>query len=271
MNLISYPIIGQEKELPFYVFGVGIQYWQFPTLREAGFEHPQILYCTKGEGKLIVDGMTYTITPNTAFYLPTNVKHEYYSITDEWYTNWIAFDGFAVEKTLKTFGLSNAAVFTLTDTERLYRILKQIHYTLRSDSLYGNYHASTFLYEYLIEFNRIINNKISANYPSSNTMTTIMNYINQNYSSEITLENLCEISGITGQHMCRLFKQHLNSRPMEYIAKKRLQEAKRLLRITHKSIAEIASAVGYNDSTYFSMIFKRYEKVTPTEYRKSKL
>ena len=60
----------------------------------------------------------------------------------------------------------------------------------------------------------------------------------------------------------------MKMRPMEYISRKRVTQAKELLLSTSKSIEEIAKLAGYDNPTYFGMVFKKYEGTTPTDCRK---
>ena len=51
-----YPVIGDEKNLPFYVVGLGIESWQFTIKRADGYEYPQIFLSRSGEGEVIING-----------------------------------------------------------------------------------------------------------------------------------------------------------------------------------------------------------------------
>lgn len=53
-----YPVIGDEKNLPFYVVGLGLESWQFPIKRADGYEYPQIFLSRSGEGEVIINGET---------------------------------------------------------------------------------------------------------------------------------------------------------------------------------------------------------------------
>ena len=94
-----------------------------------------------------------------------------------------------------------------------------------------------------------------------------VDHINYNYASPITLDDLCGAAGVSKQHLCLLFRNTLNMRPMEYAAKRRIQEAKALLMGTDKSIEEISEEVGFGSESYFCKLFKRYEGMTPTDFR----
>ena len=66
-----------------------------------------------------------------------------------------------------------------------------------------------------------------------------------------------------------LFKEHVGMSPMRYITEQRIKKARELLLETELSILEIAREVGIADQNYFSRMFKKYTKVSPTEYRSS--
>ena len=59
-------------------------------------------------------------------------------------------------------------------------------------------------------------------------------------------------------------------RPLEYIAERRMAEAKSLLVNSDMPIGDIGKKVGYSDRNYFGIVFRRAEGVSPGEYRRSK-
>ncbi len=75
------------------------------------------------------------------------------------------------------------------------------------------------------------------------------------------------MSGVTKQHFVG-FKEQMRMRPMEYLARQRVSAAISMLLATDKSIAQIGAEVGYENPTYFGMVFKKYEGITPTDCRK---
>ena len=83
------------------------------------------------------------------------------------------------------------------------------------------------------------------------------------------MEELCAVSGVSKQYLCLLFRNSLGSRPMEYITKRRIQAAKELLTATDKTIEEIAAETGFCTPSYFCKLFRRYEGITPTGFRRA--
>ena len=100
-----------------------------------------------------------------------------------------------------------------------------------------------------------------------NQLSPVIEYIDKNYQKDITLVELADLIDLSPQYLCRLFKECLNIRPFEYLARKRVQQAKLLLLEGRWNINEIASMVGYNDCSYFCAVFKKHEMLSPAEFR----
>lgn len=264
----DYPIIGEERNLPLYLINMGLQDRQDHILRKNGYPCDQLLYCTRGSGTLIFDNVSHTILPYTAIFLPANYPHEYYANEYFWDIHWIVPGGRALPDLLSHFRLTDAAVYKLSETHTLETIFRSMHESLRSDSLYGNYRASGYLYDFFIEFNRLISHKETAaiNNPA---LIKAIDYINLHFKESIRMSELCDLCNITKQHICLLFRTSLHTRPMEYITKKRLQYSKELLINSARTIEDIAYECGFCTPSYFCKMFKRYEGITPTQFKRT--
>lgn len=103
------------------------------------------------------------------------------------------------------------------------------------------------------------------------TMTqlrTVLQYVDQHYSENITLSDLARLANMSSQYFCHIFKNLTGKRPVDYINYLRINKAVRLLSDSQLNISEIAMAVGFNDSNYFSRLFKKYQKTSPSVMRK---
>ncbi|MBQ5334228.1 MAG: AraC family transcriptional regulator [Oscillospiraceae bacterium] len=268
MFFCDYPIIRNEKELPIYLLNMGQQHCQDHIIRTEGYPCPQILYCTKGSGTLHMDGKTFHIPPYTAIFMPAFHPHEYYPEEDVWDIHWVVPSGHSAEDILKHFGLTEPKVYELKEVKMLEHIFRKMHEAIRADSVFGNYRASGYLYDFLIEFYRLISSVGTTGAPNSALMKAV-DYINFNYALPISMDDLCSVSGVSKQYLCLLFRKTLGSRPMEYIAKRRIQAAKELLTSTDKTIEEIAAETGFCTASYFCKLFKRYEGITPSHFKKA--
>ena len=95
-----------------------------------------------------------------------------------------------------------------------------------------------------------------------------INFINNHYFEQISLEDVSRILNVDKSHFCRLFKGITGMSFVDYLNYVRIQKAEKLLSETLKSVSEIAFETGFLSSSYFSEIFKRNNFITPREYRK---
>ncbi len=97
----------------------------------------------------------------------------------------------------------------------------------------------------------------------------IADYISENCTHEISLEDLAERFYLSKYYICRVFKEVTGYNVNEYIHINRIQYAKRLLEETDRSIADISEIVGYGSVTHFEKMFKVYMTISPLKYRKT--
>ncbi len=95
-----------------------------------------------------------------------------------------------------------------------------------------------------------------------------MNYISTNFSSPLTLEEVASHLHLNPTYFSRIFKESFGSSFKEYLTYVRIEEAKRLLSNTDYSLLDIAIAVGFDNQSYFTSVFKKSTGVTPGQYRK---
>lgn len=96
-------------------------------------------------------------------------------------------------------------------------------------------------------------------------------YIQQHYTEPMTLDDIAASIHVSKSECCRCFKRAVNLTPFEYLMHYRiLQAADKILQNDRNtsSISELASSVGFNNTSYFNKLFKKYFDCTPTEYRK---
>lgn len=103
---------------------------------------------------------------------------------------------------------------------------------------------------------------------SIHQLRTVLEYVDQHYSENISLSQMANLSNMSNQHFCRVFKNITGKRPMDYINYLRINKAVALLEKSNFNISEIAMAVGFDDSNYFSRLFKKYQKTSPSALRK---
>lgn len=93
-------------------------------------------------------------------------------------------------------------------------------------------------------------------------------YIDAHYSQDLYLERIAEEMSLSPKYISRLFKETTGTNLTDYISVRRIAEAKRLLAETDLKNDDIASRVGILSRATFFRLFKKYEGVTPQDYRR---
>jgi YesN/AraC family two-component response regulator len=98
-----------------------------------------------------------------------------------------------------------------------------------------------------------------------------LKYIEENFSEEsFSLNSVAGAIGVSSNYFSSIFSQEMQITFIEYVTKKRMEKAKKLLSQTQLHSSEIAGEVGYKDPHYFSFVFKKTVGCTPREYRNGK-
>ena len=106
-----------------------------------------------------------------------------------------------------------------------------------------------------------------ASEKSVSQVETAKEYIRDNYSKDISLDDVSRRVNISPYYFSKIFKEETGEGFVEYLTGVRMEKAKELLSTTECSMKEICSMVGYSDPNYFSRSFKKNVGVTPTEYK----
>ena len=97
----------------------------------------------------------------------------------------------------------------------------------------------------------------------------ILRYIDENFSRDISMNDLSEITGLSSDYMSRKFKEVLHMPPSEYLRKFRIARAMELLCTTDMSVTEVAEQTGFSDVSLFSRVFKQAVGIPPVSYKKN--
>lgn len=95
----------------------------------------------------------------------------------------------------------------------------------------------------------------------------ILQYIQENYNKDITLETVADHFNISYSYLSRYYKQQTGANFIESLYELRMQKAREMLKCTSMKINQVAESVGYNNVNHFIKIFKKYEGVTPGKFR----
>lgn len=101
--------------------------------------------------------------------------------------------------------------------------------------------------------------------------SSIVEVLEAHLFSNLTVEQLATLCGLSLSTFKREFKKHFNDSPASYIRERRLKKAAELLKHSAYSVSEICYQVGYEDGSYFSRMFHQKFQLSPTDFRNNSL
>lgn len=266
-----FPVITEsDKKLPFYLIDAGCDWNQEHILRPNGYFY-QWIQCVQGEGELLADGKTFRVKEGMAMLLLKGISHEYYAISPNWIVDWIVFDGHQVEHFLKhTAGIKTSGALYVSRPDIFHSKIRSVLDNDESDYTFKSIKYSSIIYSILtdiVQYASIhLNNSAFNQYFK---LKPIFNYIEQNFDKTLSLEAMADVIGVTPQYLCTLFKKTTNIRIFQYINSVRIKKSKEfLLQNPQIQIKEVALMAGFEDANYFSSVFRKFEQISPNQFRK---
>ena len=151
---------------------------------------------------------------------------------------------------------------------KILDILNKIENEIKSDKRGSEEMQRLYFQQLLILISRYRNRENEASASSlSQFVQKILIYINENHHTDITLSSLSKTFAISPSHLSKSFKSCTGLGVKEYINVSRINAAKALLETTNLSVTDIATKCGFNNSNYFTAVFKKIIGTTPKKYK----
>lgn len=106
-------------------------------------------------------------------------------------------------------------------------------------------------------------------YPNEKLIIEAQAYIKDNYNKKLYLKEVADYVGFSPYYFSRLFKKFTGINFSDYVNKVRIKKAIEYMNNHDLSLREISEMVGYDDFSYFSSVFQKYEKILPSVFRKN--
>lgn len=114
-----------------------------------------------------------------------------------------------------------------------------------------------------------LENKRKLSGEAQRLVRSAMAFIHENFAEAISRRDIAQRIGLTEDHLTFCFRRELGTTPIAYLQRYRINRAKRLLKESQQTIADIAMNVGFADRGYFSRIFHREVGLSPEAFRRS--
>ena len=278
-------------EFPVMVYPITLSQMYLKLIRWHWHPEIEMIYLLKGQVEALVDDESIILTPGQGIFVNQNVLHAFHRVEE--------FDAVffsIVFHPAMLFGYGSAAL----SVKYLSPILENPHmkYLVLSDDdpytspiiehmkqVRDHYNAKEYGYELVCKANICNLWNVLLKVPRDESATIVKSkriindeqrikdaivYIEQHFADPITLDDIARSIHISKSECCRCFKRAIGMSPFEYLMKYRIEESTRRMRMNpHASVSEIAGCVGFNNTSYYNKIFKKFMGCTTTEYRKS--
>lgn len=274
-----------ESDYPFHFYYDNLALYDFHCVEWHWHTEFEFVFVNSGTVFFGIGEKQFSLPAGSGVFINSKVLHRYYSDEEAIVPNFVFMpDYIAVQNSLiyKKYilpVLSSSFDYQIFAPEipwqaEVLAVMKEIIYVQEAESgielitsslvqrmwdlLYRNVNA------------RPIRENNGSSIASQGRLQLMMQYIYQQFSMNISLEDIAGHAMVSKSTALNLFRKYLHITPINYLINYRLQEAAKLLSSTERKIHVISKEVGFESVDYFCKAFKKYYSMTPTEYRKNR-
>jgi len=259
------------QTLPFYIIEAGhFHAYSDYKVKRKFHDSFLLLYTTNGCGCVKTADIDISLPANHAIIIDCHAAHEYFSQTDSWEFLWLHLSGNAIEAMLDIIYPDNSInavnmefsesfrnnIVSIIEKAAIQDIKTSIAISSKVHLLLNSMYTAS-----------LKSDKINQKKETADDINTVLEYIKNNFSQPITVDNMVNVISISKYHFIRRFNKIMGTTPYHYLLNYRITTAKALLRTTDKSVAEIAEMCGFLDASNFVATFKKHTSQTPLGYR----
>lgn len=277
--------VTNDQEVVQYLNNSTIRIWFNELTR--GFENHwhsamEIILPIQNYFDVRVGEQSYHLLPNEILVIPPGEVHELIA-PDSGQRFIYLFDISLISKLRGFSGIQSMLAQPLyinkKDYPQIYDELLQILSSMQTEYFAKKEYSELTIYALLLNFftklgyNRISTSNLFPNvrlYKQKEYIqkfNKLIEYIDNHYMEDLSLENIAENTGFSKYHFSRLFKQYTGFTFCDYVCHRRIKVAEELLAKPDLSITEVALQAGFPSISTFNRLFKQYKGCTPSEYR----
>lgn len=282
ITVIPREIVNRSKEEPLvkncYLTDLG----HFPPARHHYMDRPKgrdeyvLIFCTGGNGWCQINDHLWNIREGNVLIIPVGTPHCYGAHeVAPWTIYWSHFAGDGADQLINKLGVSPEHPLLETDeiiriTECFEGMLGDIQHVNSTDdypyeTLLLLSSAQTLILSILLASRKF--SESNSKHVETRVFQSI-SYMKANIAQTFTLEQLADNVNMSSSHYSALFKRQIHNSPIAFFNNLKMQRACELFNANQHNISRVANQLGFEDSYYFSRIFKKIVGASPSEYLK---
>ncbi len=235
-------------------------------------EH-ELYYMLEGKTTFFIGDEIYNIDKGMFVYIPKGIYHR--TDNENCHNNeriLVSFDDRAI--TGKALAVPDELKDTrvITVPESKLSVLEEILFKIENEFKSGKKHHEVLMDIYILELMTLLCRyklDIAIEYNDANAIIQdVSGYIASNYSSDLSLSALSKKFSLSEGYLSRKFKMITGMGLNEYITYIRIMNAEKIFKSEKISVTDVAERCGFNDSNYFSTVFKKTLGITPLKFAK---
>lgn len=249
----------------------------FNVIKPHSHAHYELYYLTRGSRKYFKKNKIYTLNEGDVVLIEPNTIHYTADCGAETHERMLinfTEEYVAEEVKPKLAAMCERTLISLTDegVKKAEAIFARIAEEYKTEDKYSRFLEKGLLAELLVTVLRTgaPHTAKRAEGNEEGAVSGLLEYLDENLSREITLDDAAAFAGFSKSYFAKIFKENTGFTFGEYIRIQRLQKARYLLEKTRDSITDVAYECGFQSSGYFSTVFGNHFGITPLDYRRNK-
>jgi len=226
----------------------------------------ELIITLAGSAVVTINGTSYHAQPDTLLHASANMKLDIKVKEDDPWTYAVLQYRIAQEEICAYPMYTEQFIIPSHNNDLITQYLDELNERYTSPNPLTNIQAKVVFFK-LIESLLISSQQCTQN-KKSELMLQAVQYMHLRYNKPLSVTHISQYIGVERRRFAYLFERYTGMTPNHYLTSFRMKRSRELLRGQHYSVAEVAELVGYHDSFYFSRVFKKYNGVSPSDYRK---
>ena len=268
---MRYSFKDKDRSLPLYLDSIGYDWQQEAVKRPQGYPYVHWLQTYSGRGIVEIENQTLTLNPGQGILINQGIPHNYYGENSAengtWRTGYFTFGGASVGEITTTLGFHDYLYLSQPDA-KIRDFIKNHYDQIENKDPFHIYGSSEMVYSFLLLLKKYMLDNPRNQQSYQKIIAPILDLIRDHYVEDLDNTDFQRVTHYSTQYILETFRTYYGNTPHQILIDLRIRKAKELLlNQPTLSVEEIGRMVGFNTYSYFIMMFKRAERVTPGKFR----
>ena len=248
-------------------------YWDCRSNEKANIDNTACIfqYTVSGCGIVEINRKQHKLTAGSIFMIERPGPYRYWlpEDYDHWELKFLELSTNSMPQwtsITKSFG----HVFEMNQSKTVMDIWTTVFESAKKQTVCSFFDNTKLAYIFLIELHRYLTD-YGAKSKNTEAIELCLNFIRDEFRNSITLSDIANAGELSPFYLNKIFKNVVGDTPMNYVSKLRVRHSMALLYNSLLSVDEIAKQCGFQNSNYFSKVFRKYTNMSPTSFRQQRI